>query len=58
MCNAVKTVLLHLLALLVFVFSIGCTKKQNEVEGYRVFSYEPGTGKWIIIRKGTFGEVR
>jgi hypothetical protein len=42
------------LLLAVLALASSCTKKQPEVEGYRVASYDSTTGKWIIIRNGTF----
>ena len=32
---------------------IGCAKRPV-VEGYRVMSFDAATGKWIILRNGTF----
>ena len=40
--------------MVVIVLSFGCTKKKPEVEGYRVLSYDAPTGRWVIIRNGTF----
>jgi hypothetical protein len=42
------------LSLAVLAVSFGCTKKKPELEGYRVVSYDAATGRWIIIRNGTF----
>lgn len=53
MC-AMKSPMLLLPFLLVFALCFGCTKKKAEMEGYFVLSYEAATGKWIIIRNGTF----
>ena len=39
---------------MVLALSFGCTKKKPEVEGYRVVSYDAATGRWVIIRNGTF----
>ena len=44
---------LWLLTLVFGMFLIGCAKKPV-VEGYRVVSFDPTTGKWIILRNGTF----
>jgi hypothetical protein len=50
----VKTRDVIVLAVTALVLAAGCTRKrQPEPEGYRIVSYD-STGKWVIIRTGTF----
>ena len=41
------------LLLIVVFLNVGCAKKPI-VEGYRVVSFDATTGKWTILRNGTF----
>ena len=48
-----KRVLIGLLVSGLLILS-SCKKKDSELEGYRVTSYDGGTHEWTIIRTGTF----